>query len=174
MTAPLLLRLHARDRALMLRCVIAPSAPRRARLAWSAITHLGGTSTSILAAAVPWFACCDWHEGSRVALATLVGSHLVVQVIKRTAGRARPSELETAIALVREPDRFSFPSGHAAAAMSVALGYGSAFPLAAAPLVALALLVGFSRVRLGVHFPGDVLAGQLISLTTLATILLVS
>ena len=174
MTAPLLLRLHARDRALMLRCVIAPSAPRRARLTWSAITHLGGTSTSILAAAVPWLGCCDWHEGSRVALATLVGSHLVVQVIKRTVGRARPSALETAIALVHEPDRFSFPSGHAAAAMSVALGYGSAFPLAAAPLVALALVVGFSRVRLGVHFPGDVVVGQLISLGTLATILLVS
>jgi undecaprenyl-diphosphatase len=174
MTASLLLRLHARDRALMLRCVIAPTAPRRARLAWSAVTHLGGTITSILAAAVPWFACCDWHQGSRIALATLVGSHLVVQLVKRTVGRGRPSGIETAIARVREPDRFSFPSGHAAAAMSVALGYGSVFPRAAVPLVGVALLVGFSRVRLGVHFPGDVLVGQLMALTALAMVLSVS
>jgi undecaprenyl-diphosphatase len=165
MTAPLLVRLDARDRQLMLRCVIAPTAPRRSRLAWTAVTHLGGTGTSVVAAALPWFRCCEWHAGSQVALATLVTSHLMVQVIKRTVVRSRP------VAIVRAPDRFSFPSGHAAAAMSVALGYGSVFPALALPLIALALLVGFSRVRLGVHFPGDVLAGQAIASVTAALLL---
>ena len=75
-------------------------------------------------------------------------------------------------ARVREPDRFSFPSGHAAAAMSVALGYGVAFPALAVPLLVLALLVGFSRVRLGAHFPGDVLAGQGLALGAGALVLL--
>jgi undecaprenyl-diphosphatase len=72
---------------------------------------------------------------------------------------------------VAEPDRFSFPSGHAAASMSVAVGYGVTFPVLALPLLLLALLVGFSRVRLGVHFPGDVLAGQALALLTAGGVL---
>jgi len=88
--------------------------------------------------------------------------------------RTRPADSGMREALVREPDRFSFPSGHAAATMSVALGYGIVFPVLALPLLSLAMLVGFSRVRLGVHFPGDVLVGQLIALTTAAVVLLIA
>jgi undecaprenyl-diphosphatase len=136
------------------------------------LTHLGGTGTSIAAAAVPWFQCCSLHDASRVALLTLIVSHLLVQLVKRTVVRTRPAQAGLPSALVREPDRFSFPSGHSAAAMSVAVGYGVAFPPLAVPLLALALLVGFSRVRLGVHFPGDVLAGQSLALGTAALVLL--
>jgi undecaprenyl-diphosphatase len=50
--------------------------------------------------------------------------------------------------------------------MSVALPYAAAFPAWAFPLLLVALLVGFSRVRLRVHYPSDVLVGQLIAAGT--------
>jgi undecaprenyl-diphosphatase len=168
MAAPLLERFGAHDRALMLRCAIPPGAGRGSRAGWTAVTHLGGTLPSIAAAALPSLGCCAVRRASTLALLTLAGSHLLVQLAKRTIGRRRPASLALCAALVREPDRFSFPSGHSAAAMSVALAYGLTFPGLAVPLLLLALAVGFSRVRLGVHYPSDVLAGQLLALATVA------
>jgi undecaprenyl-diphosphatase len=170
MAAPLLERLGARDRALMLRYAIAPSAPRRARLGWVVVTHLGVTGPSLLCATLPLLACCDLQRAGRLALVTLVLSHGLVQLVKRTVVRLRPSLMCQRVALVAEPDRFSFPSGHATASMAVALGYSWVFPLWAAPLLGLALLVGFSRVRLAVHYPSDVLIGQLIAAATAAVL----
>jgi undecaprenyl-diphosphatase len=166
MTAPLLMRLSAHDRALRMRCAISPAAPRASLFAWTAVTHLGGTGASLLAASLPLVACCALHQASSLALMTLVLSHLLVQVIKRTVVRGRPAKVEGCLNLVREPDCFSFPSGHAAASMSVALAYGTTFPAWAAPLLLVAAAVGFSRVRLGVHYPSDVLVGQLIAAVT--------
>lgn len=172
MSLPLLLRLEARDRALLVRYAIAPTASRVARTGWTALTHLGSTGVAVTAATLPWFACCDWHEASRLAILALAISHLVVQILKRTAIRGRPSTDGEVRAAVREPDRFSFPSGHATASMAIALTYGSLFPALAGPLLVLALAVGFSRIRLGVHYPSDVIAGQLIAAATTAALVL--
>jgi undecaprenyl-diphosphatase len=166
MTAPLLVRLGAHDRALMLRCAISPAAPRASRVGWAAVTHLGGTGASLGAAGLPWLACCELHRAAKLALATLVISHLLVQLVKRTVGRGRPSSWGDLDAAIHEPDRFSFPSGHATASLAVALPYAMVFPRWAGLLLLLAVLVGFSRVRLGVHYPSDVLVGQLIALAT--------
>lgn len=167
MTSPTLFRrLGDRDRALFARCLVSPGATRTRRIGWTLITHLGGVSCSVLAATVPMAVGGALADAARQTLAILICSHLVVQLIKRTVSRLRPSSASECVTLVVEPDRFSFPSGHSAAAMAVAIGYALAFPAFALPLVAAAFLVGASRVFLGVHYPGDVLAGQLIAALT--------
>ena len=114
----------------------------------------------------PGLAVASSIQASELAIIAVVLSHLVVQLVKRTVVRVRPAAADGCTRLVREPDPFSFPSGHATASMSIALMYGVAFPLWAAPLLLTAFLVGFSRVRLGVHYPSDVLVGQLIAAVT--------
>jgi undecaprenyl-diphosphatase len=168
MTTSLLIRLTAHDRLLMQRLVIAPTSSRATRSTWAFITHLGGAGPSVLAAGLPLLAGGEVHLGARLALMTLVLSHLAVQVVKRTVARRRPVQVIRCVTLVRQPDCFSFPSGHATASMSLALAYGTAFPTWGVPLLLLALLIGFSRVRLGVHYPSDVLIGQLMAAGTVS------
>lgn len=163
----LLGRLDERDRALFERCLDHARSRRRSRAVWTTLTHLGGTLCSLTAALLPLlFLDGAIHQAAQHALATLVISHVGVQMVKRSVSRPRPSRAGGWSALVAEPDRFSFPSGHSCAAMAVAFSYAQSFPAFAPFLLALAVMVGASRIFLGVHYPGDVVAGQLIAIAT--------
>jgi undecaprenyl-diphosphatase len=171
MSSNLLLRLDARDRALLTRWAIGDAPSRTVVLAWLAVTHLGGVACSIVIAIMPFFLDGLPDSIGFDAMRTLLFSHLVVQLVKRTVTRPRPAHVRSGTGLIKAPDRFSFPSGHAAAAMSVAFAYSVAYPTLAAPLLMLAITVGMSRVTLGVHYPGDVAVGQLLALLTGAIII---
>jgi undecaprenyl-diphosphatase len=158
--------LDARDRALFVRVCLDPACGRSWRTFWMTITHGGGARASIAACLLSLLVPAVTVRIAWNALLLLGLSHLVVQLVKRSVGRPRPSTRLAMAALVHVPDRFSFPSGHACAAMAVAVGFASAFPALTVPLLALAMLIGFSRVMLGVHYPGDVLVGQAIALIT--------
>lgn len=100
-------------------------------------------------------------------LLVLVLSHGLVQVMKRLAARPRPSLPVGARTLIRAPDRFSFPSGHATAALAFVLPVLPGLTIwVAVPLLGAALLVGASRCYLGVHYPGDVASGWIIAAAT--------
>jgi membrane-associated phospholipid phosphatase len=64
----------------------------------------------------------------------------------------------------RMPGSSSFPSGHTASAFAFASAAGGSERRLRPPLLALAALVGYSRVHTGVHYPADVIAGAAIGL----------
>ena len=80
--------------------------------------------------------------------------------LKPLAGRTRPYDLGVPLEiLVRKPGDFSFPSGHTAAAMAAAVALIPAGKRVFYPMLALACVMGFSRLYFMVHYPTDVLAG---------------
>lgn len=81
-------------------------------------------------------------------------------VLKNTIRRDRPCyRFNTFKALVVPSDKFSFPSGHSAAAFLYATTFCHYYPSAALFCYSVASLIGLSRVMLGVHFPSDIVAG---------------
>jgi undecaprenyl-diphosphatase len=91
-----------------------------------------------------------------------VSSALVNLVLKRFFGRVRPDMANLRDGdhrLRRSPVTLSFPSGHSASAAAFVTGVALESTAAGAAIAPLAAGVGYSRVHVGVHYPGDVLAG---------------
>ncbi len=133
--------------------------------AMRALTHLGDTASWI---ALGLALAASGPDGLRPALRLGLGAGLATllsQLLKRLCCRPRPDTgLTGFIALAENPDAFSFPSGHTAAAFGVAAaltGEGCGLgPLA----LGLAAGIGLSRVYLGAHYPLDVAAGAFLGL----------
>lgn len=81
-------------------------------------------------------------------------------LFKNTIRRNRPAEAITGFSAFLAPsDKFSFPSGHTAAAFLMATLIASFYPEYTLLSYSTAALIGSSRVLLGVHFPTDIVAG---------------
>lgn len=106
----------------------------------------------------------------RASIPPAVAAVTVSYVLKVAFGRPRPrvgiGNLE---ALVRDPDRYSFPSAHAASSTAIALSTALRAPAVGIPLAVLAALISFSRIYVGVHYPLDVAAGILVGGTVAVT-----
>lgn len=110
----------------------------------------------------------NWEIGLKVVLTGLLAFAIelpLYKLIKSKTTRLRPFEALPGIEnLIDAPDRFSFPSGHTAAAFIMAIVIGHGIPILIIPLVIWASLVGLSRIYLGVHYPTDVLVGMMIGI----------
>lgn len=132
------------------------------------ITSLGyyRVVAPLLAVCVAFFYWRGWRLSAVLLVASTAGGMFLTTVLKFVFQRTRPDIIATGY----EAGFFSFPSGHATVAvgfygtLTVILAYrarGAWRWTLAALGVALVLLIGFSRLYLGVHYPTDIIAGYL-------------
>ena len=134
------------------------------RLVASALAHSGDSwFWGIGLAIVAWRGDAFWRSWAVHLLISIGALAVLVLTIKLLVHRRRPPGEWGAI--YRNTDPHSFPSGHAARAVLLAILLTAWGPAWAAPIAILwAPLVALARVTLGVHYLSDVIAGGLLGL----------
>lgn len=132
----------------------------------------GATATIVLTIAVIWLMIRAQPRVALFVAVTGLGLAVLVPVSKAVVGRERPDVL---VPLVELPTNASFPSGHA---MTSLVTWGvlvvAAWPLVnrrrllASVTTLVVVLVGVTRLVLGVHYVSDVLAGWALGAAWLA------
>lgn len=120
------------------------------------------------------FLAARWRRGALLVVITIAGAALLNTMLKQGFARSRPA----AFFDYPVPASHSFPSGHAFFAASF---FGGLAALVAGRVrsrtlralvwivaVGLILLIGMSRVYLGVHYPSDVFAGYMAAVVWVA------
>jgi membrane-associated phospholipid phosphatase len=141
-----------------------PRPPRPDREELHALVDLRQVVLVVIAAAVAIAVATRWRRPALSLAAVLVLSGLVYEIVAPA---------------IYAPESRSFPSGHATSSMAVTasaavLAWPTRWRWPAAWLGAgFVVVVGLSRIALGVHYPSDVLGGWCLALAAVAVVRLV-
>jgi undecaprenyl-diphosphatase len=147
-----------------------PDGPAWFAYAMRDITALGGAAglTLITLMVTGFLLAARKFATAGFLFAAIAGGAVLSNVLKAVFMRARPTIVPHLVVV----DASSFPSGHAMNSAIVFLTLGALLTRTqksravrlylVAVAILLTLLVGFSRVYLGVHWPSDVIAGWIV------------
>lgn len=130
------------------------------------MTEFHNTWILLLVGLAIWIAIQKMHAVKIIlgcVVAVAISDSVSYRIVKNIVDRPRPQFAETNVRLL-VPSRTgpSFPSNHAANSFAAAAYIGLHAPLVAAIAYPIAWLISYSRVYVGVHYPGDVFIGALI------------
>lgn len=125
------------------------------------MTYIGGAVFTITSTAIIiFFFRGDIQRIGIQAAVSLTVSQIFVQIMKFSFSRKRPHLVIENTRMIQKPLKdYSFPSGHTTAAFSIFMVYAFAFSMLAPLFILIPLMVGFSRLYLGFHYPSDILVG---------------
>ena len=144
------------------------------------ITRMGDHGTFWIALLVILLCIPKTRKAAFIGAMTLILTFIITnRCLKPLVGRTRPYEvIEGLTRLIEKQSDRSFPSGHTANSMAVGVSLWLVsrkyellgdkklyFPKAAGwGVLILSILIGLSRLYVGVHYPTDVLGGALVAI----------
>jgi undecaprenyl-diphosphatase len=135
--------------------------PGRLRSLAALVAHSGDSWFWLLGLGLVWLVAGIPREWALAMMIAILLTAVVVLVVKFTVRRKRPEGDWGGV--YRSTDPHSFPSGHAARAVLLAVLASSLGPTWFAVLLLIwAPLVCLARVAMGVHYLSDVVAGGLL------------
>jgi undecaprenyl-diphosphatase len=94
-----------------------------------------------------------------LAFLSVALGHVLYPLIKLYIARSRPASKDEALSLRPPLDWYSCPSGHTMTATAAFLPLGFAFPALGVCLLPLWIMLGWTRIILGHHYPSDLVVG---------------